>query len=298
MSTSILILGNGFDIANGYKTKYSDFYDSNYFKNELNQGNILCKRIKDEINRNSLWRDLEFALYKYSCELTNGNRVNNEFEEEFNRLREALFHYIEEVAKDSVDEQGRYCIKELYKCWIDKLNPQILSFNYTVFSVAMRNCRCMYNADDSFNQDYFIPQHGCTYIPQKYVNATSDNIVLGIDDSQKVEDAHSFLYKSKQQRRDIGFLFDQFKQKDVFIIYGCSMGASDRVYFEKLFKLKNKKFLVYHYNNESELKETIKSYNPDTFATNDIRFVKVNANAKVISETKNHIEDWLNETVC
>jgi hypothetical protein len=76
------------------------------------------------------------------------------------------------------------------------------------------------------------------------------------------------------------------------------MGASDRVYFEKLFKLKNKKFLVYHYNDESELKETIKSYNPDAFATNDIRFVKVNANAKVISETKNHIKDWLNETVC
>lgn len=74
------------------------------------------------------------------------------------------------------------------------------------------------------------------------------------------------------------------------------MGASDRVYFEKLFELKNKKFLVYHYNNESELKETIKSYNPDAFATNDIRFVKVNA--KVISETKKHIEDWLNETVC
>lgn len=62
MSARSIILGNGFDVALDYKTKYSDFYaNSQELRKLSNSGNALCKHILDDI-KGCLWSDLEIGL--------------------------------------------------------------------------------------------------------------------------------------------------------------------------------------------------------------------------------------------
>ena len=301
-TNSMLILGNGFDLANGYKTKYSDFYNSNYFRECIKNSNNLSMYIEKKANENSLWRDLEYALFEYSRWLTSKNGENcisesKKFEDDFNNLRDALFNYIDETQGMSVDEDNRYLIKRLYESWI-KLKPQILSFNYSTISAAMKADSRIYNyPSNSFNQDYFIPQHGCIYLPNKYANASSNAIVLGIDDSQKVEDSHSFLYKRNQNIGNVNFLFSEFRKKEIFIIYGCSMGDSDKTYFENLFNQTGKKILVYAFNEEESERhrEKIISFNEDAFKLNKIERLILNIPPydSVIKQTNDFVDNEL-----
>ena len=59
------IIGNGFDIANGFPTSYGDFLESTDFKNLLSQDNQLAKYIRDKRNE-AKWVDMEIEIGKYS----------------------------------------------------------------------------------------------------------------------------------------------------------------------------------------------------------------------------------------
>lgn len=66
----LFILGNGFDINLGLKTRYQDFYDV-YSKNHSNHD--LVMKLKNHIskNTNGYWSDLELALGEYTKEFKN-----------------------------------------------------------------------------------------------------------------------------------------------------------------------------------------------------------------------------------
>lgn len=69
-NNTLIILGNGFDVALDYPTKYSDFYQkSKELRALANNGNSLCKHIINYIS-DELWSDLESGLHKYSLSLT------------------------------------------------------------------------------------------------------------------------------------------------------------------------------------------------------------------------------------
>ena len=80
------------------------------------------------------------------------------------------------------------------------------------------------------------------------------DIVLGIDyEKQKVEEAHSFLYKSQQNIHNLDKTFQLFNEAQLFIIYGCSLGDSDMIYFKEIFSeaQEGKTFLIYGYGPDS-----------------------------------------------
>lgn len=95
MNTNVLvILGNGYDVAQGFPSRYKDFYDgSTDLKVYANNGNNLCKHIIDTYNsEDTQWSDLEEGLYLFSLQLTKKNGEGNKavaerFEKEFNELR-------------------------------------------------------------------------------------------------------------------------------------------------------------------------------------------------------------------
>lgn len=69
-SKAMIFVGNGFDVAHGYKTKYSDFYANSIELKELaTKGNVLCQHILDNV-KGDLWLDLECGLFEYSKSLT------------------------------------------------------------------------------------------------------------------------------------------------------------------------------------------------------------------------------------
>lgn len=268
ITSALVLLGNGFDVAHGFKTKYSDFYKNcEELKSLANNGNLLCRHILSNVT-GDMWQDLECGLYDYSKELTrlhgeNDKRISEKFRLDFIELKDCLFSYIRKAINIFPNDNPGQFISDLSKEW-QRLNYQILSFNYSYTAAAYSQDALKDKKDFSFNPSNIIFQHGSLYNPDKERFNTADNIVLGIDDTQKVVESHAFLYKSTQNLHNIKDYIQQIKGNELFIIYGCSMGASDAFYFRQLFSTmhRNKTFLIYGYGKKAMdlLKENIHKY--------------------------------------
>ncbi len=265
---AMILIGNGFDVSHGFKTKYRDFYDNcEELKNLANNGNLLCQHILNNIT-GDMWQDLECGLYDYSKKLTNIHGKNDKessenFRIEFLELRDCLFAYIREAINNSPNDNPGHFIAKLSEEWL-RLNYQILSFNYSYVVAAYSQDALINKKDFSFDPQSIIFQHGSLYNSELARFNNTDSIVLGIDDTQKVEKSHSFLYKSTQNVHSISDFIRLINEKEIYIIYGCSMGDSDAFYFNQLFSNKhhNKTFIIYGYGKEAlnSLMENIHEY--------------------------------------
>ncbi len=248
---TMLFIGNGFDQALGHKTSYSEFYKSKFFKALLIKGNALCIQIYNQTKKlpdDNKWSDLENGLYDYSKSLTQtfgeGNvNIAKWFEEEFDELKQSLFDYLRYIQEEDVPYGGR---PKLLLKW-KELSPQIVTFNYT------RSLPIELNDEAYISNKKIIPLHGTidNILPNQ--KKSKDDIVLGIDENQKVEELHSFLYKSRQRKFDIRQLQQLINNQNNYIVFGCSMGMSDATYFKILFdeQQSGKRYLIYGKDAES-----------------------------------------------
>jgi len=257
---SMIILGNGFDVALGIETRYSQFYEkSRELREFARKGNSLCQHILDNI-KGEYWSDLECGLYKYSLAISKkygkGNQVQaDRFKYEFNELRTALFCYLQSAAHAQIEIDTQSPVLGLNIEW-RKLEPQYLTFNYSIntANTSSMNGRYILNPDDSINENHFIYQHGSIYDTQACQNKKPRDIVVGIDPSfQTVEDAHSFLYKTNQQLHNLKLTIDFIKEKNFYAVYGCSVGDSDATYFRTIFNQyqHDKIFLIYGFGQDA-----------------------------------------------
>ena len=263
---SMIILGNGFDVALGIATRYSQFYEnSQELRSFADNGNELCQHILANI-KSGYWSDLEAGLYQYSSGITQkygeGNSAQAEkFEREFSELRTALFNYLNIAAGVQVEAIAGAPAMGLNIEW-RRLQPQYLTFNYSVNTAvtATMKDRYIYNGNDSINELRFIYQHGAIYNSENAKINSPSEIVVGIDPtSQQVEEAHSFLYKTQQHLHDLGSTLDYIGGKRFYVVYGCSVGDSDATYFRAIFNNNqhDKTFLIYGFGEEAI--ETIKA---------------------------------------
>lgn len=270
---AILFVGNGYDRALGYNTSYRDFYNSNFFKTLLDQKNGICIQIDKEMQEKKtleLWSDLETGLYEYSIQITRKYEVGNEevarkFKGEFDELKKALFGYLNKEQKAKQPIGSSWQIDRLQKEW-KKLNCQLITFNYTGILPIEWMEPNLYNPDKTYDNRHITYQHESMYNPGQSHDNPYDRIVLGIDDvCQEVEQLHNFLYKSNQSRFSIDRLKEFLDEKDVFIVFGCSMGLSDAVYYKMLFDKKyrgTKYYLIYGRDAKSirDIKDNMLNY--------------------------------------
>lgn len=302
---ALIIIGNGFDVAHGLKTKYSDFYSKSNELEELSRnGNLLCQHILRNI-KSELWKDLELGLYDYSVSLTETHGINNKesserFRQEFLELKSCLFTYIRKAINEEVYGNPGRVVADLSKEW-QRLNYHILSFNYSYVVAAYTQEARKKNEDYIFNEKEIIFQHGSLYNGEQQRFNTADSIVLGIDESQKVEKSHSFLYKSLQSVHNINDYLRLVESNDLYVVYGCSMGASDAFYYNQLFnkKHRNKTFVIYGYGEEELklLKEAIFNYtggmNSYIAETNNV-FVFIDSHSpNLLLETRSMIDEYV-----
>lgn len=267
---AMLFIGNGFDLSLGYKTGYSDFYKkSKLLRQYADEGNELCKHIISNIT-GELWKDLEGGLYKYSLAITKQFGVGNSkvaatFQNEFKELRNALFKYLKKVLDEPVAAGSM--VTNLLPEW-KRLDLQCLSFNYTTTIACYLNGkdgRLCFNTDDSINTKVLIYRHGTLYNPKDACDNNPDDIVVGIDDNQVVDSSHSFLYKTQQRvQYQTDELVKSIESQDVYIIYGCSMGDSDKFYFKTLFdpNASNKCFIIYGFKDDgiANIKSAVRQF--------------------------------------
>lgn len=306
---SIIILGNGFDVALGLETKYCQFYQKSLkLRNFANNGNNLCQHILTNIN-GEYWSDLEHGLYQYSLAITQKYGLGNQnqadkFEREFNELRSALFIYLQDATGDIVEVINEVPVLGLNIEW-HKLEPQYLTFNYSIntANTSSMNGRYILKDDDSINENHFIYQHGSIYDQHACQNRQAEDIVVGIDHSvQPVEGAHSFLYKTSQRLHDLNSTINLIRNKNFYVVYGCSVGYSDATYFRAIFNQcqNNKIFLIYGFGQDAidSIKaniERICNIRINTLeANNQVLFLDVKQVEKTRKITRMVIENYLN----
>ena len=127
--TTLIFIGNGFDVAAGYPTSYKDFYESDYFKKILNNTsniNQLAKYI--DVYNNSIhgWADLEKILYEYAkSDVNDTDQAFNDFID----IKKALKRYL-----SSIQEQERLNdeLSELVDTWLkEDPSTKFFSYNYS-----------------------------------------------------------------------------------------------------------------------------------------------------------------------
>ena len=279
-------IGNGFDVACGYHTKYSQFIESDIFVNHTEESK-LANWIHRKYNEdNDKWSDLEELLYLYSINLSKNildnslfHRETDIFKKEFGDLVLVLQKYI----ANQYSSSGNGFVPLLVKSWHSCFNiDTVCCFNYTPYVVL-----------EKILPDYvkLARIHG-ELMPQ--VMEDEVKVKLGIDRCMKVCKEHEFLYKDTMGRYGFGVwaqpdnilvasakvvqtqLRPMFCNSDYIIIYGCSLGRSDTAYFKYLFEnIENQIVLLYHYGpkEKTKLLRRIKELAPDFDIDRKIVFV-------------------------
>jgi hypothetical protein len=119
---TVFLIGNGFDINLGLKTRYTDFYK---YYNSKESKNESIKLLKNNISNNfNNWSDLEQALGQYTENFT----TSDEFISVFEDLGDNLGDYLIALEKDfctilfDKDKVAEYlCNPERYLSTADRL---------------------------------------------------------------------------------------------------------------------------------------------------------------------------------
>lgn len=243
-----VILGNGFDIANNFKTSYNDFVESEEFKTLLQAENALAKHIYNVKNLYN-WVDVEIEIGNYSFNLEESAEpqkqriVALQFLKEYNDLKKSLYSYINSMRSSNENPKMRALINQWLNLTLPHYNTKlfVVSFNYNLWDqIAFNNHAILEN----ILLGHPLHIHGVT----DYLVPESENIVLGVDYNNKRGKSHNFIVKAfDNQARDKDF-FSNILDASKFIIFGCSIGSTDTRYFKPIFeKSKGKEFEIYGY---------------------------------------------------
>lgn len=278
---AMILLGNGFDIALGAKTKYSDFAKSEQFQSLLSD-NELAKYIWKKFEMQDMkWVDVELELANYSQYLSAKygdsvpEEVTKQFKVDYEVLNKQLSSYISRCFSFNGDGKIDSVIHDWYSLIISEdLDVRIYTLNY--LPGEYRSFDFLNYTDDKTHLPNHI--HG-----QVSFNPNDEpKIVFGVDEACNLScKEHGFLYKSRNENLALNGFNEIAEDAGIFIIYGSSLGITDRWYFQKIFKgKKDCRFKIYYYtdNELPRMKEAISEIVGDYrefLSHNDVDFIKI-----------------------
>lgn len=231
MADVVLILGNGFDVDLGLKSKYTDFINEEEWK-KLCKG--LISKFPDKFKQvsllyhmqkagedPSLWFDVENEIHKFVTsypirEEAIKETTRNFIESEFGLLREALYRYLQRITNDFSLNENKWSYILLKTLTESGNNIDVFTFNYTN-SCAL--CK--------------LPQLNFTYI---HGSLEGNDIVLGCDRiGRYIPQPFSFLLKSNQINRPNNIIAKLYEANEV-IFFGHSLNEFDYPYFKEFFE--------------------------------------------------------------
>lgn len=280
----LYIIGNGLDIQYGLKTKYTDFYDyqlKNYKTDKENNANynVIYEYILMDNSKNyENWSDLELALGNLT---KNENIDEDELMEALDELIVDLSNYlrIEEnkfkTGNNTIDIQNE--LNNFLGGMADEFrnkiftylnskgweydNIEILTFNYTGVLDKL--------IDKVKSTQYKFPRecsHGCFINGVVHAHGTLDSyLILGVNDETQLNNDYSieninFLKKESIQEalreNTLKKTYDMINNADIIIIFGMSIGDTDKYIWEKIAKSsieKNIPIIIYTYVKDFDL---------------------------------------------
>lgn len=225
---NLLIIGNGFDLDLGRKTRYSDFRSSKYWPFSSLDHNGIGYYIENFAKKNSNWFDIEELLraygevdskeYKKTVSTLKPISLNQD-EMDFRFLNKKISKYIESV--NSVPIKTDSAAARLFNAVLHNGTYKIYSFNYS----CMRNVARMTGFSHSFEYEYV---HG---------SAANKSAILGVDDVVDLRDGYDFLYKSFSRFYESHPIQYDLMEANEIIFFGLSLGRIDYPYFQDFFRM-------------------------------------------------------------
>lgn len=248
----VLVVGNGFDIALGFRSKYSDYINvmSGTTKNAFwpfrnpptgeFSYNSLYRHFYDYFHPtpqkdidiqseyyNVKWIDIEYELLKY-VRTKIGTPVDEELakedEQSFNLLKMMLQQYIRIMPTVEPKRPEDYIIRLLDAVKNNGQFDKAYSFNYTDLTDELINLAKF----DELSLPKIVNVH------RTPSNENHFNIVLGINEDPSIPKCYRFLFKSMQTEPTD--LLQDIAKADEVIFYGLSFGEIDFPYFKLFFQ--------------------------------------------------------------
>lgn len=255
------IIGNGFDVNLGLKTRYQDFYD--YYQNQPSPSEEV-KQLKANIDRNKEnWADLELALGEYTPNFKDSNSAIEVMEDLCDHLTEylKLQSLLIPQSNEKIKEEMLRCLANPYEFFLpaDKEQIQsyysnrlpahgkitILSLNYTPSIERILDYKD--NQPISIDSNDSWLGYGAEVHRILHPHHTLDDIILvGLNDESQVvnqtlcnEEAfkENFIKSACNKMLSSGIenqCSDVINNSDLFVVFGSSLGATDKLWWQKI----------------------------------------------------------------
>ena len=230
--TNLYIIGNGFDLDLGLKTKYSDFILSSEFQNliQLHSNCLFSKYLFKKFNEELKWMDIENELKVYINNIY--DQTGTDFKSEFIQFKKTLITYLQnQVATNSFNyssNAARICDKILDDL-SKNINVRIVNFNYTntVPIIVKKLNSDRYRKHEELEKIIYNNPHG----------EIKKGIVFGVEDNALIQNKKDFLYliKGADPIHEHQDWHKSYTIANEITIFGHSLGDSDFDTFEPMF---------------------------------------------------------------
>lgn len=222
----VLVIGNGFDLDLGLKTKFSDFAKSHEWEemyvqhaNETSHFSLLnYLNDKKDIDE---WFDIEKALLEYVHIKTKDVWIHDveKDKHDYHIICDCLSMYLKDLVNNSSHNISKTCAAKVLQCFQrDNELRKVYTFNYTPLSLIER-VLCMLHPVP------FVHVHG---------SVETNSIILGIEtnEPETILPKYDFLFKTSNPSYKHSLLQYDMTDADEVVLFGHSMNLIDAVFFE------------------------------------------------------------------
>lgn len=262
-TTIALVTGNGFDRDLGIPSSFSQFAESDEWKNLLAKfhvnrcyriwrGPSLLLHLNNSIKPN--WFDVEEEIHQFIKKHSSVSKKQaNIIQMEYEGLTKAFHDYLLRVTKDFKADKNKLSYQLL--CQLPKCPVYITdySFNYT-------KPECFLETQPDFPRLFHFTR---CYI---HGSLRDDDIIIGCDAQEEVNRPLSFMYKYNKLKQT-NFINLSLAEAREIIFFGHSINEMDFCYFREFFKkasssfepLKDVTIITWDENSERDIKNNIRN---------------------------------------
>ena len=250
MGKKILIIGNGFDLDLGMKSRYSDFISSQtWIKAKEDDTFPLCNLLHylEEKKNKEAWFDVESELLNYALEITEGTYRSPQEDDRtgFDILQYFLRKYLRKEQENYKLNVDTVAVRMMRAVVENGFFDEIFTFNYTDINKTLAKAGV-----------------NCT-IPVTYMHGSlkeHDNIVLGIETDKAIHPSCQFMFKTNSRFYRYNNLIESMEKADEIIFFGHSINGMDFPYFKDFFMkqshpqddFKRKAISIFTYDDSSD----------------------------------------------
>lgn len=264
------LIGNGFDIGLGLKTRYENFYDEyiktekddneniKYFKETLSKWQNISDDEKTEYKKIVDWADFESAFGKYSMEFIPEDKDNylecfEHFVRNFNKYLESEENKVDYLNKNLIAENMKNAVttyyhirtgdKNIIQNTYNRYTGQRV-YNFVSFNYTRTLDTCVQILDESIKNDSNRKVGKICHV-HGYIDK---NMIIGVDNENQIDnskfaedsDVVYEIVKPKQNQdsrtnyeRDVISLINS---SNIICVYGMSIGATDKKWWNIIAK--------------------------------------------------------------